>query len=112
MMTGDIDTNGEGQVIQSNQGQMPLKTDILKVAHHGSKYSSSPEFIKAVDPTIAVIQVGKNNYGHPNSEIIKRLEQNGTVVFRNDKSGALGIEVKKNGSIRIVQMISTSEGMD
>lgn len=112
MMTGDIDTTGENQVIQSNQGKMRLKTDILKVAHHGSKYSSSPEFLKVVDPTVGIIQVGKNNYGHPNSEIVKRLEQNGTVVFRNDKSGALGIEVKKNGSIEIVQMISNTEGMD
>lgn len=112
MMTGDMDTNGESKVIQSNQGQMPLKTDILKVAHHGSKYSTSPEFVKTVDPTIAVIQVGKNNYGHPNSEIIKRLEQKGTVVFRNDKSGALGIEVKKNGSIQVVQMIQGTAVMD
>ncbi|MBN7772749.1 DNA internalization-related competence protein ComEC/Rec2 [Clostridium aminobutyricum] len=106
LMTGDIDCDGEMQLIRSNTGKIPLKTDILKVAHHGSKYSTSEEFVKTVSAKIAVIQVGKNNYGHPNADIIKRLEQNGTSVFRNDKNGALGIKVKKDGNIEVMQMIS------
>ena len=74
-----------------------LDCDVLKVCHHGSKYSSTAEFIEAVSPVVALIGVGKKNtYGHPSSEAIERLENAGAIVFRTDTDGAIGIRnVKK-----------------
>ncbi|GHU64035.1 hypothetical protein AGMMS49983_08940 [Clostridia bacterium] len=66
-----------------------LKADILKVGHHGSKTSTSEDFLSAVDPIAAVIQVGKNNYGHPTPETLGRLANAALPVFRNDQSGAI-----------------------
>ncbi len=65
-----------------------LKADVLKVAHHGSKTSSSQEFLVVVGPKIAVIQVGrKNRYGHPHQEVLDRLASAGAAIFRNDLDG-------------------------
>ncbi|QHI73345.1 DNA internalization-related competence protein ComEC/Rec2 [Aminipila terrae] len=74
IMTGDIDTTGEKQIIESNSVNN-LKADVLKVAHHGSRYGSSAAFLQAVRPHIAVIQVGKNTYGHPNEKTLQNLKQ-------------------------------------
>ena len=53
-----------------------LKADVLKVAHHGSKTSSSKEFLEAVNPSFAVIGVGDNNkFGHPNEDVLNKLEE-------------------------------------
>jgi competence protein ComEC len=70
-----------------------LDCDILKVAHHGSKYSSSREFIDACSPSVAVISVGRSNfYGHPSPETVERLENSGCEVFRTDDEGAVVME--------------------
>ena len=66
---------------------------ILKCAHHGSKYSSSEEFIEGYDPDIAVISCGKNNmYGHPAPETLERLKEEGSFIYRTDLDGAVIIE--------------------
>ncbi|MGN0702055.1 MAG: DNA internalization-related competence protein ComEC/Rec2 [Lentihominibacter sp.] len=97
LITGDIDEIGERMVIEA--GREALSADILKVAHHGSKYSSCDEFIEAVSPEIAVIQVGKNNYGHPAPDVLQRLEKRSVPVYRNDLDGAVGVEIN-DGEIR------------
>jgi competence protein ComEC len=67
-------------------GGADLKADILQVAHHGSKNSTGQEFLAAVAPQIAVIQVGaKNRYGHPTQEVLERLKE--VTVLRNDLNG-------------------------
>ena len=72
--------------------------DITKVAHHGSKSSSSEAFLDAVSPSIAVIQVGKNNfYGHPHQQTLDRLEERGIQVYRTDQNGAVGIDIRSKG---------------
>jgi competence protein ComEC len=91
LFTGDIPSQIENKLIQ--QG-ISLSADVLKVAHHGSKYSSSLAFLEAVSPQDAVISVGPNSYGHPTPEVIARLEAvrsriwytslNGTVRFSSD----------------------------
>ena len=91
LTTGDIDESCEAELV-SEHGR-DIDTDILKVAHHGSKYSSSAEFLKAVSPELAVIQVGRNTYGHPTPEALGRLSDAGTSVYRNDESGAVGVEI-------------------
>jgi competence protein ComEC len=72
LFTGDIEKSVEKKLIKSD---IDLKSDILKIAHHGSKTSSSEEFLYAVGAVIAVIQMGKDNqYGHPHQEVLERLK--------------------------------------
>lgn len=102
LITGDITEEGEQMLLDEYKGTDMLKADVLKVAHHGSKYSSSDNFIKAVDPLIALIGVGKkNNYGHPSEETLKRLEQNDIKVYRTDFDGAIGVKIS-NKKISII----------
>ncbi|MFH0942896.1 MAG: ComEC/Rec2 family competence protein [Candidatus Beckwithbacteria bacterium] len=69
--------------------------EVLKVAHHGSKYSSSEAFLKEVRPRLAVISVGKNSFGHPTEEVLERLKQAWVKVLRTDQQGL--IQVVSNG---------------
>ena len=105
MITGDLVEQDELDMVKYYNSSDVLKCDILKVAHHGSRYSSTEDFISAVSPKIAVIQVGKHNtYGHPNPGIIRRLRRHGAAVCRNDKQGAIGIDINRD-RIRIDRMI-------
>lgn len=89
LMTGDIDENAESHLEKRYRGTDKLETEILKIAHHGSRYSSSEGFMDAVRPETAVFQVGKNNYGHPDDTVIERCRSRGCRVFRNDLDGAV-----------------------
>lgn len=100
LFTGDISSNVEKELIFAN-----LKSDVLKVAHHGSKYSSSEDFLESVLPQFAIIQVGKNSYGHPAEEALNRLENFGIRILRNDKDG--DIEIVSDGiKIKIKNEVS------
>lgn len=79
-----------------------LKADILKVAHHGSKYSTCEEFLEAVSPSAAVIQVGTNFYGHPSGETVSRLQEKNVETWRNDLDGAVFVRMGRRP--RIVSM--------
>lgn len=103
IMNGDIGFEAENSLLKANN--KILKTDILKVAHHGSKYGSSKKFLQSSQPKIAIIQVGKNNYGHPNQDTLRRLEDIGAIIYRNDLQGAIGVEIKKRNEIEIHTMI-------
>ncbi len=97
MVTGDMLEEDELEMIKYYRGTDILDCDVLKVAHHGSKSSSSEEFLDAVSPEIAVIQVGVNNfYGHPHQQTLDRLEARGIRVYRTDLNGAVGIDIKRN----------------
>ena len=90
LFTGDIGFGVEEILIDAG---IDLDCDILKVAHHGSKYSSSVGFIEACSPDLAVISVGRNNfYGHPAPETLGRLKSYGCYVFRTDEEGAVIVE--------------------
>ena len=70
-----------------------LPAQVLKVAHHGGRYSSTPRFLSAVAPKAAVISVGAvNEYGHPTPETIARLEQQRARVYRTDRDGTVTVE--------------------
>jgi len=85
LLTGDIEKSVEKKLINSN---INLQADILKVPHHGSKTSSSKEFLKAVDSLINIIQAGKDNkYGHPHQEVLERMAN----VFVTGQIGDLEI---------------------
>lgn len=77
------------------------KMDILKVGHHGSKYSSSKSFLEEIDPKYALISVGKTNtYGHPSPEVINRLTDLNTTILKTSTQGSIEICLKEKISIR------------
>ncbi|MFZ2299987.1 MAG: MBL fold metallo-hydrolase [Candidatus Moraniibacteriota bacterium] len=80
LLTGDLPN--EETVLPDTQ-----KADILKVAHHGSRYSTSADFLDRVKPEEAVISVGKNSYGHPSPDVLGRLAERSIVVRRTDTDG-------------------------
>ena len=91
LFTGDIGSDTEENLVR--YGILP-DCDVLKVAHHGSKYSTSEVFLNAVSPETAVISVGKNNYyGHPSLECLERLESSGCSILRTDVDGAVVISM-------------------
>lgn len=88
LFTGDIENEVEKYLI--NAYPNILKSDILKVAHHGSVSSSMEEFLKLVSPKSALIGVGENNnYGHPSKEVIERFNSRNIQIFRTDVNGAI-----------------------
>ncbi len=95
MFTGDIEEKAEEELVKIYGDK--LKADILKVAHHGSKTSSTAEFLKCVSPKIALIGVGKDNtFGHPNSGVLSRLEDINAKIYRTDKQGEITVTISKN----------------
>ena len=87
LVTGDIGFPEELSLV--HQGLIG-DIDILKVAHHGSKFSSSADFLAVAKPEIALISSGKNNrYGHPAAETLERLDHSRTHIFRTDQSGSI-----------------------
>ncbi|MBT2701383.1 MBL fold metallo-hydrolase [Bacillus sp. ISL-40] len=85
LFTGDAEFKSETDMINSKQ---TLRSDVLKVGHHGAKTSTSIAFLNAVKPTYAVISVGKgNSYGHPTSDTLNRLKAANVKVFRTDQQG-------------------------
>lgn len=87
LFEGDAQTDSEQEMLAKGYN---LKADVLKVGHHGSDTSTSPEFLKAVSPKYAVISVGKgNSYGHPKQVTLDKLKNAGVQVFRTDLSGTI-----------------------
>ena len=103
LFTGDIEQIAEKEILKHYKDNSKLlNSTILKVAHHGSKTSSTQEFLEAVRPKISLIGVGENNkFGHPNEDVIKRLDEINSKIYRTDKMGEISISVDKNGKIKI-----------
>lgn len=70
--------------------------DLLKIGHHGSKYSTSDAFLEMIDPSYAVVSVGNNYFGHPSSDAMHRIEHSGAEIFRTDYDGAVIVYVYNN----------------
>lgn len=105
LFTGDVE-NAEANVLNKYKSQI-LKSTVLKVAHHGSKTSSSKEFLEAVKPQIALIGVGENNkFGHPSTEVLQRLSDINCKIYRTDKMGEITICVDKKGKVKIKTQIN------
>ncbi|MDP4083445.1 MAG: DNA internalization-related competence protein ComEC/Rec2 [Bacillota bacterium] len=84
---GDLDQEGEEAIVKKYPN---LSFDILKVGHHGSRTSSSEEFLTRYKPKISLISVGKNNrFGHPNQEVLDKLNNIHSVIYRTDQQGAI-----------------------
>lgn len=98
LFTGDIEAIGEEKILDfyKEKGESILKSDVLKVAHHGSKTSTTQSFFEKVNPKICLIGVGKNNmFGHPTAEVLERI--NGTKIYRTDENGEIILGVGCNG---------------
>ncbi len=94
LLTGDAYQENEEKIIDQN-----LSSEFLKVAHHGSRSSTSQEFLEKVHPLISVISVGaKNSYGHPTQDILNRLAEVKAKVLRTDLNGTIEVDVKPDES--------------
>ena len=97
LFTGDVEEEGQENIKETIRNNPRIFKDItlLKVAHHGSKYTTDAEFLELINPKMAVISCGENNtYGHPHEETLERLESIGAQVYRTDESGAVIINVR------------------
>jgi len=108
LFTGDIEEISEKAIIDEYKSNLEiLKADILKVAHHGSKTSSTIEFLEAVQPKIALIGVGEDNkFGHPSNITLNRLKEIRCMGYRTDKNGEIIVKINKNGRIRVDKMLN------
>ncbi len=88
LFTGDIDELVENSIIYSINEPI----DVVKLSHHGSKTGNSQAWLQRINANFAVVSVGKNNYGHPSSEVLGRVLGVGTSVLRTDVNGSLVIE--------------------
>jgi competence protein ComEC len=90
MLTGDLGRPGEERVLASHA---PVRALVLKVGHHGSRFSSTDEFLASTRPAVAVISVGaRNPFHHPTPEALARLEAAGARIYRTDRDGAVILE--------------------
>ena len=92
LFTGDIEEATEEKLLIWHN---ILQSDILKVGHHGSATSTNVEFLDKVDPSIAVLTVGKNSFGHPSQKVIERLEDRNIKIYRTDENGT--VIIRTNG---------------
>ena len=100
LFTGDVEKIAENRITELYKNTNILNSTILKIAHHGSKTSSTEELLKLISPKIALIGVGENNkFGHPNEQVIKRLQENRVKVYRTDNDGEISIVVNRKGII-------------
>ena len=101
LFTGDIEEKAENKILNLYEENLEeLQSTILKVAHHGSKTSTTKAFLEAVKPQIALVGVGEdNNFGHPNSGVIERLESIGCKIYRTDKCGEISFKFKNQISV-------------
>jgi len=100
LLTGDIESWAEHHL--ADCCARGLRTDVLKVAHHGSRTSSTETFLEAVSPRLALISAGVNNlYHHPSPDVVERFEERGVRILRTDLSGEILVRFREEGRMRI-----------
>jgi competence protein ComEC len=96
LLTGDIERDAEESLLARTR-----RADILKVAHHGSRSSTTPAFLDLVSPRIALISCGRHNlFGHPHREVVDRLRDAGVRVYRTDLDGCIDVRIER-GSLLV-----------
>ena len=100
LLTGDLDLAGERELLGWTRSRgRSLRSDVLKVAHHGSRTSTGAVFLDAVAPRLALMSAGRrNSYGHPSPEVVERIEGRGTSVLRTDRHGRIEISFRRDAS--------------
>jgi competence protein ComEC len=101
LFTADIAFNVENYLLK--RGAADLRADVLKIAHHGSKYSSGADFLRAVSPKAVAIEVGAGNtYGHPSPQTLARIASSTNAqVFRTDQDGTVEI-FEEDGRLKVI----------
>ena len=91
LLTGDIERAAELEMLE--HARVP-RSDVMLVPHHGSRSSSTADFITAVSPSWAIVPVGyRSRFGHPNADVLARYRTAGAQVLRTDLDGAIGIRM-------------------
>lgn len=109
LLTGDAQAEAEARLL--SHGGADLRADVLKVGHHGSAYSSTPEFLAAVRPRIAIISCGQHNvFGHPSPRTLAALREVGATPYRTDLRG--GVSVSIDGSAMSATQPTGATGAD
>ena len=100
LLTGDIELAGERELLAWTRSQgSALRSDVLKVAHHGSRTSTGAELLDAVTPRLALMSAGRRNaYGHPSPDVVTRIEARGAEVLRTDRNGRIEIRFRRHPS--------------
>jgi competence protein ComEC len=89
LLTGDIERDGEAALVAAHD---ELRSDVVKVAHHGSRTSSTEPFVAAVRPSVAVVSVGlASPYGHPDKRVVERWRAAGAQVLQTGRSGTITV---------------------
>jgi competence protein ComEC len=103
LFAGDLEVEGEEQLVAAGIGEV----DVVKVAHHGSRTSSSPVFVAATRPEVAVISCGlANAFGLPNPEVVERWRSAGARVERTDLGGTITVTVAADGELSVARFAS------
>ena len=101
LFTGDMDIASENAIMDLEKSPERLQADVLKVAHHGSKTSTSLNWLKAIRPKLTVIPVGsRNSYGHPYPKVIQQINNQGVPIYRTDQNGEVQMKVE-NGQLSL-----------
>ncbi|WP_123039775.1 DNA internalization-related competence protein ComEC/Rec2 [Cohnella candidum] len=111
LLTGDVEAPGEAAILRGESSGNPnplAPVDVMKAGHHGSKTSTTPEWVARWKPAETVISVGRKNlYGHPNADVIARLSASGSALFRTDRNGEIRYRVTPGGVLwRQVKRVS------
>lgn len=93
LLTGDVEGEGEVLVLEELRRRDIRAVTVLKVAHHGSRYSTEEDLLEQTSPQLALISCGENSYGHPHKETIERLEAVGATVLTTPEQGAIVLEI-------------------
>jgi competence protein ComEC len=102
IFAGDLEADGEGELAGRRDVGQIVAADVLKVPHHGSRTSSSPELVDAVSPALAVISLGwRNQFHFPAPEVIDRYAARRTHVLRTDRDGAVSIAISPEGRLSV-----------
>jgi beta-lactamase superfamily II metal-dependent hydrolase len=89
LFTGDTEAAAEQWMLSNIFSSANLHSNVLKVSHHGSRSSTTEEFLDAVNPNVAVIHVGNNQWGHPHDEILELLTSRNISIYRTDEIGTI-----------------------
>ena len=102
LFAGDLEADGEGELCGRRALGQTVRSDVLKVPHHGSRTSSSDELLQAVEPALAVISLGwRNQFHFPAPEVLARYAAHGARTLRTDRDGAVTVTVAPGGALRV-----------
>lgn len=107
LVAGDIEARSESRLLHEARDGLPA--DVLVVPHHGSRTSSTPAFVAAVDPAIAVFTPGyRNRYGHPRADVVARYATRGAAILRTDRDGAISFDAGPDriGAVERARLVS------